>query len=39
MRALSLTQPWASLMAWDEKRYETRDWPARERGWIAEDLT
>ena len=35
MRALSLTQPWASLMAWDEKRYETRDWPTRERGWVA----
>jgi hypothetical protein len=35
MRALSLTQPWASLVAWDEKRYETRGWPTRERGWIA----
>ena len=35
MRALSLTQPWASLMASDAKRYETRDWRTRERGWIA----
>lgn len=35
MRALSLTQPWATLMASDAKRYETRDWWTRERGWIA----
>lgn len=35
MRAISLTQPWATLMASDAKRYETRDWRTRERGWIA----
>ena len=28
MRALSLTQPWATLMALGAKRYETRDWSA-----------
>lgn len=35
MRGLSLTQPWASLMALDEKRYETRDWPTQVRGELA----
>ncbi len=35
MRAISLTQPWASLMAWDAKRYETRDWSTSMRGEIA----
>jgi hypothetical protein len=35
MRALSLTQPWASLMAWGEKRYETRDWSTAIRGEVA----
>lgn len=27
MKALSLWQPWASLIAFDIKRFETRDWP------------
>lgn len=33
--APSLTQPWASLMAFDEKRFETRGWDTRNRGDIA----
>lgn len=33
--ALSLTQPWASLMALDQKRIETRSWKTSYRGWIA----
>lgn len=32
--AISLTQPWASLMAFEEKRIETRGWRAHYRGWI-----
>jgi hypothetical protein len=28
VKALTLTQPWASLVALDEKRIETRSWPA-----------
>lgn len=35
MRALSLTQPWASLVAHDEKRIETRSWPTSYRGPLA----
>lgn len=35
MRALSLTQPRASLMAFDEKRIETRDWSTSVRGDVA----
>jgi len=34
-RALSLTQPWATLMAIDAKRVETRAWNTNYRGWIA----
>lgn len=34
-RALSLTQPWASLMAIDVKRVETRGWNTNYRGWVA----
>lgn len=35
MRCLSLTQPWASLVAWGEKRIETRSWYTPYRGPIA----
>lgn len=34
-RCLSLTQPWATLVAIGEKRYETRSWSTSWRGWIA----
>lgn len=34
-RAISLTQPWASLMAIDAKRVETRAWNTNYRGWVA----
>jgi len=33
--ALSLTQPWATLVAIGAKRYETRSWQTSRRGWIA----
>jgi activating signal cointegrator 1 len=33
--AITLTQPWATLMAMDRKRNETRAWSTRFRGWIA----
>ena len=32
MKALSLTQPWASAIAHQIKRYETRSWPTSYRG-------
>ncbi len=32
MKALSLTQPWASLVATDQKRVETRSWSTNYRG-------
>lgn len=35
MRALSLTQPWASLVAHGEKTWETRSWSTKHRGPIA----
>ncbi len=35
MKTLSLTQPWASLVAVGEKRFETRSWPTRYRGLLA----
>ncbi len=35
MKALSLWQPWASLMAAGFKKIETRDWPTRYRGPLA----
>lgn len=34
-RAISLTQPWATLVAIGAKRIETRSWEAKYRGWIA----
>lgn len=35
MKALSLTQPWASLIAIGAKRIETRSWPTAYRGPVA----
>lgn len=35
MKALTLTEPWASLVAIGAKRIETRSWPAYYRGRIA----
>lgn len=35
MKALSLWQPWASLVAWEEKTYETRHWSTKYRGLLA----
>jgi hypothetical protein len=35
IHALSLTQPWATLVAIGAKQRETRCWPTRYRGWIA----
>lgn len=34
-RAITLTQPWASLMAYGHKRIETRGRPSNYRGWVA----
>src|SRR4051794_27044458 len=35
MKALTLTQPWASLVAIGAKKIETRSWPTRYRGLLA----
>ena len=35
MKALSLTQPWASAMALGIKQWETRSWPTSYRGLVA----
>lgn len=35
MKAITLYQPWASLLACGEKKYETRSWATRYRGKIA----
>jgi hypothetical protein len=35
MKALTLTQPWASLVALGEKRIETRSWRSNYRGPLA----
>jgi hypothetical protein len=35
MKAITLIQPWASLIALGEKRIETRSWPTNYRGPIA----
>jgi hypothetical protein len=35
MRALSLWQPWASLVAWGAKTIETRSFSTSYRGWLA----
>lgn len=34
-KAISLTQPWASLIMLNQKRMETRDWTTKHRGWLA----
>jgi hypothetical protein len=35
MKALTMTQPWATLVAIGENRIETRSWPTRYRGPLA----
>lgn len=35
MRGLTLTQPWASLVELNEKKFETRGWQTKYRGWLA----
>lgn len=35
MKAITLYQPWASLMAWGIKRIETRGWSTSYTGWLA----
>ncbi|KYG90813.1 hypothetical protein A0U40_17955 [[Bacillus] sp. KCTC 13219] len=35
MKAITITQPWASLIALGEKRFETRGWSTTHRGKIA----
>jgi hypothetical protein len=35
MKALSLTQPWASAVSHEIKRWETRSWPTHFRGEVA----
>lgn len=35
MKAITIWQPWASLIAVDAKRFETRSWPTNYRGPIA----
>lgn len=35
MKAISLHQPWATLVAFGEKQYETRSWKPNHRGLLA----
>jgi hypothetical protein len=35
MKCLSLWQPWASLVSWGEKRFETRSWSTEYTGEVA----
>jgi len=35
IKAISLWQPWASLIALGEKKFETRSWPTNYRGLLA----
>ena len=35
MKALSMTQPWASLVILGEKRWETSSWRCAHTGWLA----
>lgn len=35
MKAITIHQPWATLIALGEKQYETRSWPTKYRGPIA----
>ncbi|MBV9748334.1 MAG: ASCH domain-containing protein, partial [Acetobacteraceae bacterium] len=34
IKALTLWQPWASLLVWGDKRLETRSWRTQERGLV-----
>lgn len=34
-KAISLTQPWATLVATGAKAWETRSWSTKYRGWLA----
>jgi hypothetical protein len=36
MKALTLHQPWATLVALGAKQIETRSWPTRHRGLVPE---
>lgn len=35
IRCISLIQPWATLVAIGAKKYETRSWETKYRGWLA----
>lgn len=35
IKALTLHQPWASLIAWEDKKFETRSWETPYRGLLA----
>jgi activating signal cointegrator 1 len=35
MKVLSIIQPWATLIALGEKKFETRSWPTKHRGELA----
>lgn len=35
MKAITIIQPWATLIALEEKRFETRSWSTKHRGEIA----
>ncbi|AZS15343.1 ASCH domain-containing protein [Paenibacillus lutimineralis] len=35
MKAITIHQPWATLIALREKKFETRSWPTKHRGAIA----
>lgn len=35
MKVITLTQPWATLVALGEKKYETRSWKTKHRGKLA----
>ncbi|ANY67290.1 2-oxoglutarate dehydrogenase E1 [Paenibacillus sp. BIHB 4019] len=35
MKAITIIQPWATLIAIGAKQYETRSWPAKHRGALA----
>lgn len=35
MKAITLWQPWCSLLARGPKKYETRSWKTKHRGWLA----
>ncbi|MCR8633469.1 ASCH domain-containing protein [Paenibacillus radicis (ex Xue et al. 2023)] len=35
MKAITIIQPWATLISLGEKKFETRSWPTKHRGLIA----